>query len=112
MSVVQFDRDSTARWYAGENLKTDPGIVAIHYLPSNAEEREIRFVVVNKMLSERTDDYLEAIDFGIDRGTSNEHKLVFLDVTPQQWEGVKEGRLELPDNWTLDGMQTFLNSNE
>jgi|CXWL01.1.fsa_nt_gi hypothetical protein len=107
MSAVQFDRDSMARWYAGENLKTDPGIESIYYLPENAEEREIRFVIVNKLLMERTDDYLEPIDFGVDRGMTSEHKLVYLDVTPGQWDRIREGELELPDGWTLNQMQSL-----
>ena len=47
MAAIQFDRDIMARWYATEHLKTDPGIVSVYYLPTNAGEREIRFVEVN-----------------------------------------------------------------
>ena len=43
MSVVQFDRDQMARWYADRHLQTDRGIVAVYYLPAGAPEREIRF---------------------------------------------------------------------
>ena len=67
----EFDRDSLAVWYAREHLGTDPGIVSVYYLPQNADEREIRFVEVNKLLGDRNDDALEPIDFGVDMGTDN-----------------------------------------
>lgn len=97
----QFDRDSVARWYAGEHLRTDPGIVAVYYLPTNAGEREIRFIEINQLLSNRNEAALEPIDFGVDFGTENEHKLFVLDVTPEQWEQLKQGRMHLPPNWSL-----------
>ena len=66
MPVVQFDRDSMARWYATQHLKTDPGIAAVWYLPTYAEERDIRFVEINNLLVNRNDRGLAPIDFGID----------------------------------------------
>ena len=103
MSTIEFDRDSMARWYAKEHLKTDPGIVSVHYLPTNASQREIRLIEVNQLIGDRNDDSLEPIDFGIDRGTDNAHQLVVLDVTPQQWERIKTEKLPLPNDWSLDG---------
>jgi hypothetical protein len=103
MPATQFDRDSTAAWYAEEHLKTDPGIVSVHYLPNNSDDREIRFVEVNRLIGDRTDDVLQPIDFGIDMGTDNAHKLFVLDVTPEQWERIKARELDLPGNWSLDG---------
>ena len=55
MPATQFDRDSVARWYAKEHLKTDPGIVAVYNLPTNSEDREIRFVEINKPIGDRND---------------------------------------------------------
>jgi hypothetical protein len=103
MPATQFDRDSMAIWYAREHLKTDPGIVSVHYLPKNAGEREIRFVEVNRLIGDRNDDVLQPIDFGVDTGTENAHKLFVLDVTPEQWERVRAHKLSLPGNWSLDG---------
>ena len=103
MPATQFDRDSMAVWYAQEHLKTDPGIVSVHYLPKNAGEREIRFIEVNRLIGDRNDDVLEPIDFGIDMGTDNAHKLFVLDVTPKQWERMRAHKLSLPGNWSLDG---------
>jgi len=102
MPTTQFNRDSMARWYAKEHLKTDPGIVAVHYLPHNAGEREIRFIEINNLIGDRTDDALEPIDFGVDTGTENAHKLFMLDVTPEQWERIEAGKLRLPGDWSLD----------
>ena len=103
MPATQFNRDSMARWYAEEHLKTDPGIVSVHYLPTNASEREIRFIAVNCLIGDRNDDALEPIDFGIDTGTNTAHKLLVLDVTPDQWNRIRTKELGLPDNWSLDG---------
>lgn len=99
---MQFNRDATAHWYAKQHLKTDPGITAIYYLPSNAGSREIRFIEVNHLIGDRNDDLLEPIDFGADMGTENAHKLYVLDVTPDQWQRISARQLSLPGNWSLD----------
>ena len=103
MPATQFDRDSMARWYAKQHLKTDPGIRSVYYLPTNAPDREIRFVEINELLADRNDDTLEAIDFGVDTGMESEHKLFVLDVTPGQWVRISESSLPLPPGWSLDG---------
>ena len=91
-----------ALWYAKEHLKTDPGIASVYYLPSNANDREIRFVEVNSLLGDRNDDVLEPIDFGIDTGTDTAHQLFVLDVTHDQWNRIQIGKLKLPGNWSLE----------
>jgi len=91
-----------ARWYATEHLKTDPGIVAVHYLPTSAGEREIRLIEVNGLIGDRNDVALEPIDFGVDTGMESAHKLFVLDVTPEQWERIRTEELHLPSNWSLD----------
>ena len=102
MPATQFDRDSMARWYAKEHLKTDPGIVAVYYLPTNASDREIRFVEVNNLIGDRNDEGLEPIDFGVDTGMESAHKLFVLDVTPEQWDRIRTKELSLPGNWSLE----------
>ena len=101
MPATQFDRDSMARWYAKEHLKTDPGIVAVYYLPTNAGDRDIRFVEINNLIADRNDAVLEPIDFGVDMGMDTAHKLFVLDVTPEQWERIQRHELSLPDTWSL-----------
>lgn len=102
MPATKFDRDTMARWYAKEHLKTDPGIRVIYYLPTNAPEREIRFIEINGLIGDRNDNALEPIDFGVDAGTETEHKLFVLDVTPSQWDRIKESSLQLPQSWSLE----------
>ena len=102
MPATQFDRDSKARWYATQHLKTDPGIQSVHYLPTNAPDREIRFVEVNDLIVDRNDDALEPLDFGVDTGTDSEHKLFVLDVTPSQWDRIRQESLALPPGWSLE----------
>lgn len=104
MPATQFNRDSMAHWYATEHVKTDPGIVAVYYLPTNAGEREIRLIEVNKLIGARNDDALEPIDFGIDTGMETAHKLLLLDVTPEQWERIQIREIQLPGNWSLDNV--------
>jgi hypothetical protein len=41
------------------HLTTDPGIIAVHFLPRGANDREIRFVEVNTLIGDRTDNLLE-----------------------------------------------------
>ncbi len=109
MPAIEFDRDTMARWYAAQHLKTDPGLVSVYYLPMNAGDREIRLVEVNHLMGERTDDSLEPIDFGVDRGLDSAHKLVVLDVTPAQWERIQKLELGLPRSWALDEAIPFKN---
>ena len=109
MPTTQFDRDSMARWYAQEHLKTDPGIISVHYLPKNAGEREIRLIEVNDLIGDRNDEALEAIDFGVDRGMDTAHKLFVLDVTPGQWERIRAREFTLPGNWSLDDAVAYEN---
>jgi len=101
MIATVFDRDAMARWYAKEHIDIDPGIRSIYYLPTNAPEREIRFVEVNDLIGARNDETLEPIDFGVDTGMETEHKLFVLDVTPEQWDRINCKKLSLPQGWEL-----------
>lgn len=107
MPAIQFDRDELADWYASQHLQTDPGITDVYYLPVNAPERDIRFVEINKLMFERSDDGLEPIDFGVDFGRESAHKLLVLDVTPGQWERIRNNKLKLPESWSLENARHF-----
>lgn len=104
MQATEFQRDKMAKWYAKQHLKTDPGVRSVHYLPTDASEREIRFVEVNTEIAERNDDTLEPIEFGVDSGMDSEHKLFLLDVTPNQWDRIERSELALPCGWSLVDM--------
>jgi hypothetical protein len=101
MPTAAFDRDSMARDYAKRHVKGDPAILEIHYLPTDAPPDEIRLVEINEAITSTADP--EPIDFGVDSGTSNGHKLIVFDVTPDQWLKIREGALSLPKGWTLEG---------
>lgn len=107
MSVIQFNKDEMARWYADRHLSTDPGIQAVYYLPTGAPEREIRFLEVNALIAVRENDPLEPIDFGVDIESAEPHTLLVLDVTPGQWEKIRNGKIPLPDGWSLDQSISF-----
>lgn len=101
MATIAFDRDATAQWYAQQHLKVDRGIAEVVYLPTNAGDREIRFLEINADMLD-ADDSLEPINFGVDMGTGNEHVLWVIDLTPEQYERLREKKLSLPKTWTLD----------
>jgi hypothetical protein len=103
MPATKFDRDSMARWYAQEHINTDPGIRSVHYLPTEASPQEIRLIEVNDLIGDLDDSSLEPLDFGVDRGTEDEHTLWVLDVTPRQWESICDSSLPLPQGWSLEG---------
>jgi hypothetical protein len=107
MAKKPLDRDTLARSYAERHLKTDPGIRVVYYLPTNAPDREIRFLEVNEMIAERDNDPVEPIDFGLDVGRSDVFNLMVLDVTPAQWEKINKKKLQLPKSWTLKGAIHF-----
>jgi hypothetical protein len=103
MPAATFNRDSMAAVYAKRHKETDPAIREIHYLPTDAPPNEIRLVEVNEAITGTASP--EPIDFGVDAGTANEHKLIVLDVTPEQWEEIREDPSLLPPRWTLEGSQ-------
>ncbi len=102
-TVNAFDRDNRAKWYAQRHMEIDDGVVRILYLPTNSPAREIRFLEINRMISETTQP--EPIDFGVDIGGADAHTLYVLDVTPAQWQAIQAGQMRLPAGWTLDGSQ-------
>ena len=108
MPLTQFDRDSMARWYAQEHLKTDPGIVAVYYLPRNSSEREIRFVEVNALIGDRNDNALEPIDFGVDIGDGKRTQAV-RSRRHARAVGTDLARTTcaLPQDWSLDGVRAY-----
>jgi len=101
MPATEFDRKKMARWYATQHGKTDPGVSAVYFLPTDAPPREIRFVEVNELMGEIKDDSLEPLDFGVDIGSETAHKLLVLDVTPRQWKLILDDDLKLPPGWSL-----------
>ena len=101
-AMIPFNRDNQAKWYAHRHFEFDTGVERILYLPQNAPPHEIRFLEVNTMIPETTP---EPIDFGVDVGTINGHKLVVFDVTPDQWEAIECGDLSLPPGWSLENYQ-------
>jgi hypothetical protein len=101
IAEAAFDRDGHAAWYARRHLEIDDGVERIFYLPTNAPDREIRLIEVNRLISGATPP--EPIDFGVNTGGEDAHTLYVLDVTPEQWESIVSRRMSLPDGWTLDG---------
>ena len=101
-----FDRGGMARTYANNHRTFDPGVIDIYHLPTDAPTREVRLLEVNGLIPDTT-NALEALDFGVDIESENAHTLLVLDVSPSQWDAVREGRLALPKGWTLEGLEAM-----
>ncbi len=99
------DRDEIARWYADRHLRTDDAIREILYLPEEAPPSEIRFIEINRLISESTT--IEPIDFGVNVDGVDGHTLYVLDVTPGQWREIERGAITLPEGWRLRNRVRF-----
>lgn len=102
MIQTHFDRDRQAAWYCRQHLQTDPSINTIYYL-KDTPVRDICLIEINDRMAEMRDDCLEPLDFGVDRDTALEHRLLVLDVTPGQWEKIKAQQIPLPPGWSMKG---------
>ncbi len=102
-TITAFDRDSLARWYAERHMEIDEAVLRIFYLPTNAPPREVRLLEVNRLIAEITPP--EPVDFGVDVDGAEAHTLYVLDVTPNQWEAIERGDIQLPPGWSLAGRQ-------
>jgi hypothetical protein len=100
------NRDEVAAWIAKKHLAVDPGITDVLYLPGKAPEREIRLIEANTLLTALPDEEVTPVDFGLSVEGLN-LKLLVLDVTPDQWKEMAEGKSQLPPGWTLAGSQRF-----
>ena len=107
MVATQFNPSAWASSYARRHLQTDPGIREVFYLPGGAPEREIRLVEVNELAAVTELDSFDPIEFGVDRGSENEHLVQILDVSPDQWDKIKQNEARLPSGWSLNEMQPF-----
>ena len=107
MSQNGFNRDKMAKWYAERHLKIDPGTKEVHYLPTGAPDKEIRFLEVNTMIANRDLAPLEAQDFGVAIEGPEQHTLMVLDVTPEQWRRIARKELALPSDWSLENEAVF-----
>lgn len=100
-AVVPFDRNAWARCYAQNHLDVDLGTLTILYLPDGAPEREIRLIEINELMVAREADPVAPLDFGVGMSEENPHRLVIVDVTPEQWRQIEAGTLSLPAGWSL-----------
>jgi len=107
MSTAVYNRDSLAEFYAHQHLNTDVAVKKVVYLPQNSPEREIRFIEVNDLMSERGPRELVPIDFGIDMGQSSFHSLLVVDVTLEERDAIEKGILGIPYEWSLEENREF-----
>jgi hypothetical protein len=98
------DRDTMAHWVARKHLVSDSGIREIWYLPRGAAPDEIRLLEVNDRmpLSDAEATRVEPIEFGL-AGHDARLQLLIADVSGDQLDAIKAGRLELPRGWELSG---------
>lgn len=96
------DRDGVALWIARKHLAADSGIQKVLYLPKDAPAEEIRLLEVNDRLawSEAETGTIKPIDFGLNIEGAP-FQLLVADITSEQLDAVKAGRLALPAGWEL-----------
>jgi hypothetical protein len=99
------ERDAMAHWIARKHLVSDSGIREIWYLPQGSPPDEIRLLEVNDRLalSDAEAARVEPIEFGL-AGQDSRFKLLVADVSGDQLDAIKAGRLDLPRGWELSGM--------
>jgi len=93
-----------AHWMARKHLVSDSGIREIWYLPQGSPPDEIRLLEVNDRLalSDAEAARIEPIEFGL-AGQDTRFKLLVADVSGDQLDAIKAGRLDLPRGWELSG---------
>jgi hypothetical protein len=99
------DPQATARqlaeWLARRHMASDMAIERVIYLPTGAQDDEIRLLEVNRLLNPPEFDVIEPLDFSPD---DLSFKVFVADVTSDQWERIKrEPDAVLPPGWKLDG---------
>lgn len=96
------NRDQFAHWLARRHLTSDVSIDHVIYLPAGSPANEIRLLEVNSFLNISDPEVIEPLEFTPDiRGFS--YKIFVADISGDQWEHVKAGRLTLPEGWNLGG---------
>jgi hypothetical protein len=98
------ERDVMARWMARTHLASDSGIREIWYLPQGSPPDEIRLLEVNDRLalSDAEASRVQPIEFGLS-GQGSRLKLLVADVSGDQLDAIRAGRLDLPPGWELSG---------
>lgn len=100
-------RDGMALWIARKHLAADSSIRQVLYLPKGSSADEIRLLEVNDRLAlpEAETGKVEPIEFGLNvQGAP--FRLFVADITSEQLEAIKAGRLALPAGWALDAHMT------
>lgn len=94
-----------AEWLARRHMSSDLAIERVVYLPTGAQNHEIRLLEVNRLLHPPDPDVVEPLDFSPD---DLSFKVFVADVTSDQWERInREPDAMLPPGWELDGNLVF-----
>lgn len=96
------DKDETARILAESHYRTDTTIVNIVRLTA-ADEAERRPEEPVKLLevNEATVEGLFPLGFDADPEHDINHASVIVEVTPNDFEKIRQGEIELPNGWQL-----------
>jgi len=96
------ERDEMALWIARKHLAADSSIRKVLYLPKGAPADEIHLLDVNDRLAlpEAENGKIAPIEFGLNvQGAP--FQLFVADITSEQLDAIKAGRLSLPAGWDL-----------
>jgi hypothetical protein len=96
-----------AIWLARQHLGIDSHIQEVIYLPAGAPENEIRLVEINsKLYLDPADDAIVPVEM-TPAVSGLPYKVRVADITPEQWDKVKQHANMLPLGWSLaDSVKT------
>jgi hypothetical protein len=101
------DKASHAHWYGRSHFDADKNLIAVYYLPENAPPNEIRLLEVSRDLAIPELAPIEALDFSEKQGHLG-RALFVADVTPGQFEGIRQGTVSLPPGWSMTNAQRVI----
>lgn len=104
-------KDEFARWIIRRHFAIDKGLSRILYLPKDASEQEVRLLEINELAHIPEGEPVEAADFMPDIDEVR-FTLLVADVTPRQFDAIRNGSLKLPKAWELAESQEFFPSDQ
>ncbi len=100
--LADHSRDSVARRLAESHFRVDPGIVRIFRLVRRGQEDDqtepIKLLEVNR---ETAMTGIQPIRFGPHPASGTCYPSIIVEVRPEEFELIVEGKLALPDGWVL-----------
>ena len=95
-------KDETAQILAEAHFQLDQGVVRVFRIvePDEANEsRPVKLLEVNRMTTEAG---ILPIGMGADPSRGVAYGTIIVEITPNEFERLAQGQLQLPNEWRLD----------